>query len=224
MRPLNLNSIKPAYEGESRQLPAGAYMCAITEVTDYPAREYLEVVLDIAEGEHTAYFATDFYANKPYAHHMFFSYKETALGMLKGRLNTISEYNPGFDAVAALDAGRYELLVTRKVAVLWGAEERYNKKTDEFKVGFVQPLRLIRPDDWAKGVAAPEPKMLDRAGKLNALVKVGGFSEYEAETHLREMELAGDVAAPTPSTATSDVYAGEIPFAAPAPAPAPRWS
>lgn len=174
MRPLNLDSVKASHEGEFASLPSGAYACKITSVEDKPAKEYLDVIFDIIVGEHAGFFSDDFYKDKPWAHHMILSYKETALPMLKGRLETISECNTGFDAVAAINAGQEQMLVDKVVGVVFRQEEYYDKKTDEFKLGSPRPFRFCTTQDIQDGKNKnPKPRMLDEKGKVDALKRAG---------------------------------------------------
>lgn len=209
MRRVNFNNIKPSYEGEGgASIKPGMYACKITAAKDVPEREYIELLLDICEGEHAGEFRRDFYLDKPYAHHLILSYKEAALSMTLGRLECISACNPGFDAVAAIEGGREDLLVTRRCYVAFRCEEYYNKKTDAFEVGSnPRPGYLVKPDKYDPGVEV-KPSMLSEKKKLEALKRAG---IYNPEAHLREMQLTGEVQA-APSSAVADAYDGGLPF------------
>lgn len=130
MRSLNWQSIQSTSDGGFTPLPAGPYVARITEMTDNPSREYVEVVFDIAEGEHAGYYSDDWGKSHPYAHHFFMSYKDSALGMLKGRLEAIAASNPGFDPFAAWDAGRTDMFVRRIVGINL-QEEEYRRNDGE---------------------------------------------------------------------------------------------
>lgn len=174
MRALNLSNIKAQVEGDFPTLAPGAYVCQITDVEDFESKEYLRVLVDIMLGEHEGYFAGDFYKDKPWAHSIMLSYKESALGMLKGRLETISACNTGFDAVAAIEGGRYDMLKGKVVGVVFREEEYYDKKADEFKLGSARPDRLCTTQDIQDGKNAnPAPKMLKDADKRAALDRAG---------------------------------------------------
>lgn len=123
MRSLNWNDITASSDGGFERLPAGPYVARITSMTDVPEREYVEVVFDIAEGPHAGYYSDDWGKSHPYAHHFFMSYKDSALGMLKGRLDAIAASNPGFDPFAAWDAGRVEIFTNRLVGINLQEEE-----------------------------------------------------------------------------------------------------
>lgn len=114
MRNINWTSVTATHDGEGGQrLEPGAYVVRITEMNDVPDREYVEVVYDIAVGERAGYYSDEWGKSNPWAHHTFFSYKDKALGMLKGRLECINASNAGFDAFAAWDAGRLDMFVGR---------------------------------------------------------------------------------------------------------------
>ena len=206
MRPLNFTDIKESSEGDFPRLEPGAYVCGITEVEDFPAREYLRVLVDIIQGERANYFADDFYHDKPYAHSIIMSYKESAMPMLKGRLHVITDCNPGFDAEAALNAGKEQMLVGKAVGVVFREEEYFNKKTGEFEMGSPRPDRLCRLDELDREKNAnPKPKTLTDAKKREALVRAG----EDPDEWLRRKELKQGGAA---TAAVADVFNEAIPF------------
>lgn len=130
MRSFNWNSIQSSGDGGFTPLPAGPYVARIVDAIDNAQREYVEVVFDIAEGPHAGFYSDDWGKSHPYAHHFFMSYKDTALGMLKGRLEAIAASNPGFDPFAAWDAGRLDIFVGRVVGVNI-QEEEYERNDGE---------------------------------------------------------------------------------------------
>lgn len=133
MRSLNWKNIQASSDdGGFSSLPAGPYVARIIDATDNPDREYVEVIWDIAEGEHTAHYDDAWGQAHPYAHHFFMSYKERALGMLKGRLEAIAASNPGFDPFAAWDAGRLDMFRGRLVGI--NLQEEEYERDGEVKV------------------------------------------------------------------------------------------
>lgn len=213
MRQLNLNSIKAQTEGDFKNITPGAYACIITEVTDKENKEYLDALFDIQVGEFEGYYSSDFYKDKPWAHHMILSYKEKALPIFKGRMETISKCNTGFDAVAALDAGQYKMLEGKVVGIVFREEEYFDKKTSEFKLGGARAFRFCTTEDVQEGKnASPKPKMLDYDGKIDALMRAGVASnEDDAANWLAEYE--SDKAAPVAnSTDASTTTDDDIPF------------
>lgn len=213
MRQLNLNSIKAQTEGDFKNITPGAYACIITEVTDNENKEYLDALFDIQVGEFEGYYSSDFYKDKPWAHHMILSYKEKALPIFKGRMETIAKCNTGFDAVAALDAGQYKMLEGKVVGIVFREEEYFDKKTSEFKLGGARAFRFCTTEDIQEGKnTSPKPKMLDRKGKIDALKRAGVASnEDDAEEWLDEYE-SDKAASAANSTDTSTTTDDDIPF------------
>lgn len=120
---VNWGTVQASTDGDFTRLPAGPYVAKIVSANDNAMKEYVEVVFDIAEGEHANHYNDDWGKNHPYAHHFFMSYKDTALGMLKGRLEAIQSSNPGFDPFAAWDAGRLDMFTNRLVGINLQEEE-----------------------------------------------------------------------------------------------------
>ena len=200
MRSINFNDVEASTEGGSyQQLPAGAYVCAITAMEDVADREYVRMAIDIVQGEYANYFSDQFYADKPWSHSIVLSYKDPALPMLKGRLQTITQSNPGFDSEAAWNAGALHMFVGKAVGVVFRAEEYLDKKTGEFKIGSPRPDRLCLIADMADPKNAdPMPKMLKDEAKRRML-KEAGFSPV--------IDKAGAVSQGAP-----DLYAEDVPF------------
>ena len=117
-------------DGGFEKLPAGPYVAKIVDMVDNDSKQYVELVFDIAEGEHANFYGDKWGKEHPFAHHIFLSYKDTALGMLKGRLQSIQESNPGFDPFAAWDAGRLDMFNGRILGINL-QEEEYERNDGE---------------------------------------------------------------------------------------------
>ena len=88
MRNVNWGSVTATADGGDFKRPApGGYVARLVSLEDNDAKQYVEAVFDIAEGDFANYYSDDWGQSHPYAHHFFMSYKDTALGMLKGRLD-----------------------------------------------------------------------------------------------------------------------------------------
>lgn len=197
MRKVNFDNIEASEEGSYKQLPAGAYVCTIMEANDYEKREYVELLVDIIDGEYKDYFSDRFYADKPWAHRIIMSYKDTALGMLKGRLQTIAKCNPGFDAEAAWNGGALQKFTGKAVGVVFRQEEYLDKKTGDFKLGPARPDRMCAPDALTEPKNAdPQPKMLKEDEKRRQLEEAG-ISTARAQAV---------------TAAADDIYDDAIPF------------
>lgn len=190
MRNVNWGSVDAKTEGEFARIEPGAYVGCIGSMEDFPSKEYVQMLFDIIEGPHKGYFSDGFYANKPWAHNMILSYKDKALGMLKGRLETIAACNPGFDPFAAWDAGRLDMFAGRKVGLVLREEEYWDKNAEEFKLGSARCFRLCKLED-VPTIKAPEPKMLNDSGKIEALVRAG-YGQVEAQAKLDEIKASAN--------------------------------
>ena len=103
VRKLDLSNVKASSGDGFTPLPEGAYVVEIVAVNDVEDREYLEVTFDVAEGEYAGYYSDEWGATHPFAHQLKVSYKDAALGMLKGWLDVLTASNPGFDAEACFN-------------------------------------------------------------------------------------------------------------------------
>jgi hypothetical protein len=159
VKSLNWNNITSSGDGDFTPLPAGAYVAVIVDAIDNEAKEYVEVIFDIAEGEHKGYYSDDWGKAHPYAHHFFMSYKEKALGMLKGRLEAIQSSNPGFDPFAAWDAGRIDMLKNRVVGINLQEEEYEYQGDVKTRLNVCQVLDAQKVRDGK--VKVREKKLLD---------------------------------------------------------------
>lgn len=163
--------------GDFERLPAGGYVVRITEVKDDPAKEYLSVVYDIAEGEKRGFYSDQWGQEHPFAHRFVMSYKETALGMFKGRLRAIDESNnTGFEAMAATGL-QEQALVGKIVGVVIGYEEYISNQGEIRQRSYVRqviPAARIRSGDYK----IPEVKQLERdaaSGPAPAAEPPAGF-------------------------------------------------
>lgn len=199
MRSVNFNEVEATTEGSTyQQLPAGAYVCSIIAMEDFADKEYVRMMVDIIQGEHANYFSDKFYNDKPWSHSIVLSYKDKALGMLKGRLQTIAGCNPGFDPEAAWNAGNLNMFVGKAIGVVFRAEEYLDKKTGEFKIGSPRPDRMcLLTDLMDPKNADPLPKTIKDDVKRQML-KDAGFSPV--------LDKSGSAGAQV------DLYAEDVPF------------
>lgn len=182
MRSISWGEVTSSTDGFER-LPAGGYVARIVSMTDIESRSYVDLVFDIAEGQHAGFYSDDWGIKHPYAHHVVLSYKDTALGMLKGRLEAIQKSNNGFEPFAAWDAGRLDMFVNRLFGVNL-QEEEYEKNDGTIGVR-LNVCQVVPAQDVRDGkVKAREIKRLN-----------GGSAPY-----------AGYASKP------QDTYDGPIPF------------
>lgn len=155
MKSFDWNSIKASTD-EFTPLPAGPYVARITDAVDYEQREYVEVIYDIAEGPHAGYYSDSWGKAHPYAHHFFMSYKDSAAGMLAGRLDSIERSNAGFDAHAAWNAGRLDMFVGRIVGINL-QEEEYEGSDGEIRTR-LNVCSVVDAERVRKGEVKARPK------------------------------------------------------------------
>ena len=125
------NAATASTGGDYQKMPAGGYVVRIQAVRtkdaagfDYIAgKQYVKLIYDVDEGEFAGKFSDDYWAgeDKDYAHQIYLSWKN--LGALKANITAIEESNPGFDAMAALNADKWELFVGKLVGIVLGEEE-----------------------------------------------------------------------------------------------------
>lgn len=144
--------------GDFKAMTPGVYMCEIKGVqTEWDTRDghvtsderqCVRVLLDVAEGEFAGEFSRPFYADKQYAHVVYMSWKQTALGMLKHTFKALDEANPGFDSKAAFEADKWTMFVGKRCLVQFDGRERTNDR------GYVnvnvRPERIVTADDNPK--------------------------------------------------------------------------
>lgn len=142
-----------ASTGEFENLPAGGYICRITNVEDVPFNvntnkgDYLKIEFDIAEGKFTRYYMDAALRNDGKWWGSFIrSYKEKAQGMFKHFINCIEESNVGYKW------DWQEKSLESKVIGLVLGEEEYRKNDGSIKVRLtvkdVKTVQQIKDGDY----------------------------------------------------------------------------
>ena len=114
---------------------AGAYICKITAVEDLPAKEYLKVAYDIAEGKYAGYYTKtrEEHPDWAWAGAYSKSYKTSALSFFKRFCTAISRSNGNFVFDGGAVNADERTLVGKKIGLLFQEEEYYgndgSKKT-----------------------------------------------------------------------------------------------
>lgn len=94
MKDIDLTNVEEAKEYV--RLGAGGYICKITKVEDFPAKEYLRIEYDVVQGEFKDYFKDLFEAKKFWGGNFIRSYKATALSFFKSFATAVENSNPKF--------------------------------------------------------------------------------------------------------------------------------
>lgn len=160
------------------RLPAGGYVCRILSATDHPTEEkpYLEIVYDIAEGEHAGYYSDDWGKDNVWAHSTRWYYTKAALGMFKGNLKAVDESNgTSFETSAA--TGIDERRMSGCLIGLIIGEEEYESNVGDIrtrlKVRRAVPAQNIREGKFKQ----PELKKLDKEPEIPS--KPDSFDEKD---------------------------------------------
>lgn len=201
MRNINWGNVTASADGDFQRLPAGPYVAKIVSMENNARREYVEPVFDIAEGEYAGFYSDAWGVSHPYAHHLFLSYKDTALGMLKGRLEAIQESNPGFDPFAAWDAERWDMFTGRLLGV--NLQEEEYRKGDGTIATLNDGTRATRLNVCQ---VVPAAKVRDGEIKPRPRKTVNDGTPEEPVGSMTLTPGTPGVAAP------ADAYAGTIPF------------
>lgn len=142
------------------KLPSGCYVGKIVSAVDYPAKEYLLLEIDIAEGEFAEHFAERGWSGR----YWYASYKEAALGMFKSMFLRVEESNPGwkFDGDEH-DAGQFR----GKLVGIAVRDEEYEKGGEVKRLQKI--AKLVAAQDVRNGSAKPmEDKLLGAASQAPA--------------------------------------------------------
>lgn len=145
MKKLGLDNVTEATERP--KLTAGGYVCRIISTIDKPDKEYLEMEIDIAEGEFKGYYAGlmeqfNFWGGK-----LIKSYKESALPFFKGFTTAVEKSNPNFKFIE----GDEKCLNNKLIGIVF-REEEYQKQNGDIvvnvKVDEVRSVDKIRKGDF----------------------------------------------------------------------------
>ena len=135
--------------GEYQRMTAGGYVCRIqavrTKGTDYYGKEidyvtekqYVKLIWDVAEGDFAGKFSDDYWTgeDKDWGHQVYMSWKN--MGALKNAITCLEDSNPGFDAMAAFEADKWELFIGKQIGLVLGEEEYLgNDGTVRTRFGF----------------------------------------------------------------------------------------
>jgi len=163
-----------ANTGEYKKMPAGGYVCAIQAVRvdgkdgygnaiDYVAEKmYVKLIWDIIEGDFAGRYSEDYWTvpEHDYGHQFFLSWKN--MSAFKNSIQCLDESNPGFDALSAFRADKWELFVGKKLGLVIG-EEEYIANDGNVKTRYTLP-RIKSVQDIREG-RYRVPKLKELANK-----------------------------------------------------------
>lgn len=155
------------------KLPAGGYVCRITDVEDVPRSEYLRITFDIAEGQYAGHYSDDFAREHPYIHQFVRSYKQSAEGMFKAFLARLEESNNGRGGTRPFSIANWQIHANERefIGLEIGLVMQYEKYTngkgedkERLNVERVYAAQDIRNGDFK----VPDPKDTRTAVPTNA--------------------------------------------------------
>ena len=118
--------------GEGKRLPAGKYIAVIKDVQDFPDKEYLKVIYDIAEGEYKGYYEDlrKRFPDGQWIGAYVKSYKQTALPMFKRFCSAVSKSNGQFIFDGNTVNADERTLIGKRLGIILGEEEYYSNSGD----------------------------------------------------------------------------------------------
>ena len=174
MKRIDMSNVVEA--GTSNRLPAGAYICCITDVEDVSDKEYLKVTYDICEGDYKWYFGAirSDHPDWKWVGAYTKSYKTSALPMFKRFCTAVSKSNGKFVFDGNAVNADEETLVGKKIGLVLREEEYYSND------GNVR-TRLIVHSEFPIGKLAdqkvPDVKKLPEEKTANIDVPAGSSEE-----------------------------------------------
>ena len=178
MKKVDMTNVQEA--GESRHLPAGAYVCKIKAVRDIPEKEYLKVIYDIAEGEYAGYYGAirldhpDWEWVGAYVK----SYKSAALPMFKRFCSAVSKSNGAFVFDGGSINSDESTLVNKQIGLLFQEEEYYSNSGD---IRTRLTVKSEFPIDKLEDQKVPEIKRLKKEAQNAAPVPTDFMSIPETD-------------------------------------------
>jgi len=144
MKHIDLSAVEDAKE--YKRLKPGGYVCKITSVEDVPAKEYLKMEYDIAEGEFKQYYQQLFSAKNFWGGSFIKSYKAGALKYFKAFITSVEESNTAFKWQED------ETHLKNKLVGLVLGEEEYRKKdgtvSTRLYVDMARSVKAIREGNF----------------------------------------------------------------------------
>ena len=157
MNVVDWTKVTEASNGDSDRLPAGGYICKITNVEDYDDKQYLKIEYEIVDGEFKGWGEKTAY-NGWWKLNFIRSYKTTALGFFKHFLSALEKSTPGkFSASNLKDDPN--VLRGLFIGLVVGSEQ-YRNKNDEIKERLYVADTIAGPDVRSGNYTVPELKVL----------------------------------------------------------------
>lgn len=157
MKRIDMTNVKEA--GGFERPEAGAYICKIVAVEDFPRSEYLKVTYDIAEGKFAGYYTKtrEDHPEWAWAGAYSKSYKTSALSFFKRFCTAVSRSNGNFVFDGGAVNADERTLIGKRIGLLFQEEEYYGNDGEK-------KTRLIVNREFSVDKLAsqktPKPKLL----------------------------------------------------------------
>lgn len=172
MKEFDMDAVKTV-RGFSNPDPGG-YICEIVNVWDVPGKQYLELELDIVEGEYTGFYKELYDRAGFWGLKLYRSYKDKAQGLFKGFIEDVKDSNNGF-----VWGWNESVLKGMQIGVILG-EEEYLGNDGELKIR-VKVTNTKAVDKIRNGkFRTPQLKKLESQNKGNDVVNNAVPAGFEA--------------------------------------------
>lgn len=172
MEKIDLTNVQE--QKESKRIVAGGYIAQIKSCYDNKEKQYLEMELDIIDGEYKGYYQDLFTMKGFWGLKYWASYKETALGMFKSFVTKVNESNVGLGFQDTTSDEKS--LIGKSIGIVLGAEE-YVGNDGANKVR-LKVAKVLSVDDIKNGnFTIPELKTLAPAVVDTTMVDDGADSD-----------------------------------------------
>lgn len=174
MKAIDLSNVQEAQEFE--RVKPGGYVCVITNVEDFPDKEYLRIEYDIADGNLKDYYRTLYNNRGFWGASTIKSYKDSALPFFKGFITAVENSNSGYH----WDNDESKL-VGKKVGFILGEEEYEGRDGDVKTRLYVANIRSVQ-SILANDFKVPALKQLkgknDSYRNRPASIPLGDMSDF----------------------------------------------
>lgn len=159
MKRIDMTNVKEA--GGFERPTAGAYICRITAVEDFPNKEYLKVSYDIDEGRFAGYYEKTRNDHPDWAWVGAYvkSYKTKALPMFKRFCSAVSRSNGNFVFDGNTVNADERTLIGKRIGLLFQDEEYYSNSGDKKTRLIVNrefPIDKLNEQKTPRAITLPE--------------------------------------------------------------------
>lgn len=201
-----------AMTGGSVSLPVGAYVAKILSVKDDEEHECLEIVWDVAEGDHAGHYNDEWGMKNTWAHTFKRYYGDSSEGNFKTFLDAVESSNPGKFSIAYFSSEQAQCNPNLFVGMLIGLNLRKRiyvakkgqnagKTQEVVEVGEVLPAADVRAGK-AQKLEPRDTRTDEDRGKAvdqaNSAQQAPSQSLFAPQSNLSAQEIAYAATVPTP--------------------------